>query len=1272
MKKKYQSLKRTIIIFMSLFLFYSSYSQQVCELPQQVTFEGYRGINLPILNTGWSEARGLPTSVTISESGWYASGELYSSMDASVSLVGTNNHNWIISPVFTAKANTILKFKAGISLLHNEPMFSSLGGDDKFAIMVSGEQDGSFESLMEFTIRSANQLTLDLKEYEIDLSQFDGTNIKIGFYATDGNLQDGMCAVHLDEIVVENKEEIDPSIVSIVNPGIKTLAGNSKSFDVIIKNNGSKAISNIPVRGNIRGTINNNFFASYTKTLEPGQSDILSLGSFNYTESGEYKIQASIDYEQDQVNYNNKIQSELNFNGLKENPWPIFNFSDILMQISKDGWEEARGEKDFFVYPFNSDWRITDYDYEVCAKVYFTEIYTHDWLISPNVHITENTKIAFDFALKYLDGVTSMGSDDNVSVLVSEDDMKTWTEIGRIDKNSGASEEWKNFSFDLKEYKDKNVVVAVFATTGEANDPEYYNAFIDNIEIREFKEIDLAINKIVTPGILPEFGNEHIISAEIENLGLSAASNFKLKYSIDDQPLSMETYTQTLKPGDKLIFNFAVPADLTECTNKTLKIELVFPDDNNAENNSISKSLKTSFIDLSKGSYTNGFEENEDISSWTILNSNNDEKEWGINEESRGVYMGERAFSYFSHGSIQSSDDWLISPAVKMFPGTYRLSFFYANYAGALPEKLQIMLGSKPEKAYFINEIIDMGEISNNEFYQTKPEITILEEGYYYIAWHNYGDPGQYGMSIDNVEIERISTVDLKTNSVIVPRNKIAGSEQLANINDFVFTVENSGQSTITDFKAFVSINNGEAIEKEFTQTINTGGTYRGVLTTDLNLDPYSVYDVKFWVNTLNDGNQYNDTIYREDLYLAAFKTSFETEDLTGNWIAQSVKGSEQTFELINSNYKAHIGEYSYKLKTDDYIQTENDDWLISEGFYLEKDKCYELVYWYNSQFTEDSVVVALGSAQNAESMTTILHNYGVLGNKKEDKYFKNSLHISVPETGDYYIGWHVFGDMESMTRYKFFIDDVSLTEVSNYEPIVDFTYNVLDKEVSFVSALEKSENVVWNFGDNLNSSEPNPFHKYENNGEYEVILTATNGCANAEVKKTIQIDCPINTEFSYSINNNEVVFSSNITPGDLAIWDFGDDEYSFEKNPTHAYASNGDYNVTLKVIGKCGNDSQSKELSYNPTTGINDDNQKINLSVYPSPVSTILYVDGIENINLKQINIYNSVGFKVQGLTNNSNFNGSINLNKLNSGVYFVEFVLNDKTQIVKKIIKK
>ncbi|MBI9055829.1 MAG: choice-of-anchor J domain-containing protein [Bacteroidales bacterium] len=1272
MKNKYQSLKRTFLIFISLFLFYSSYSQQSCELPQQVTFEGFYGVNLPELNSGWIEARGLPTSVTISESGWYASGVLYSSMDASVSLVGTNNHNWIISPVFTAKANTVLKFKAGISLLHKEPMFSSLGGDDKFAIMVSGEQDGSFESLMEFTIRSENQLTLDLKEYEVDLSQFDGKNIKIGFYATDGNLQDGMCAVHLDDIVLENKEEIDPLIVSIVNPEKKSVAGNTKSFDVIIKNNGSKAISNIPVRGNIRGTINDNFFATYNKTLEPGQTDILSLGSFNYTEAGDYKIQAIVDYEQDQVNYNNEIQSELNFTGLQENPLPVLNFSDILIQISKDGWEEARGEKEFFIYPFDSDWSISDHNYEVCAKVYFTEIYTHDWLISPNIHVTENTKIAFDFALKYMDDVTSMGSDDHVSVLVSEDDMKTWTEIGKIDKNSNIGEEWKNFSFDLKDYKDKNIVVAVFATTDEANDPEYYNAFIDNIEIREFRENDIAINKIVTPGVLPEYGNDHIISAEIENLGLNAASNFKLKYSIDDKVFSMETYTKTLNPGEKTIYSFALHADLTECTDKTLKVELVFPDDNNAENNSISKSLKTNFIDLSKGSYTNGFEENEDISAWTILNANKDEKEWKINEESRGVYMGERAFSYFSQGSIQSSDDWLISPAVKMFPGTYRISFYYANYAGSLPEKLRIMLGSKPEKEYFLTEIIDMGEISNNEFYQTEPEITILEEGYYYIAWHNYGDPSQMGMSIDNVEIERVSTVDLKANSVVVPRNKMAGSEQLANINDFVFTIENSGQSAITDFKAYVSINNGEAIEKDFTQAISAGSTYRGVLTTDLDLDPYSVYDIKFWVNTLDDGNQYNDTIFREDLYLAAFKTSFETEDLTGNWIAQSIKGSEQTFELINSNYKAHIGDYSYKLKTDDYNQSENDDWLISEGFYLEKDKCYELVYWYNSQFTEDSVVVALASLQNAESMTTILHDYGVLGNKKGDKYYKESLHIAVSETGDYYIGWHVFGDMETMTRYKFFIDDVSLTEVSNYEPVVDFTYNVLDKEVSFVSSLERTENVIWNFGDNSNSNDPKPFHKYDDNGEYEVILNAINGCANTEVKKTIQIDCPLNTEFSYSINNNEVVFSSNITAGDLAIWDFGDGEYSFEENPTHTYSSNGDYNVTLKVIGKCGADSQSKEVNYNPTTGINDDNQKIDLSVYPSPVSTTLYVDGIENINLKQINIYNSVGFKVQGLTNTSNFNNSINLSKLNSGVYFIEFVLNDNTQIVKKIIKK
>lgn len=1248
------------------------FAQETCELPQQVNFEGYNGINVADLNNGWHEANGLPTSVNISESGWYASDFLYASKEAAVSLDNYNHHNWLISPVFEANENTIVKFKAAISLLYKEPMLSSLGGDDKFAVMVAGEQDASFEPLLEFTITSENRLTLDLQEYEIDLSAYKDQNIKLGFYATDGNIKDGMCSVHIDDIVIENKETVDPMLISIINPGKNTIANTSCLFNVTIKNNGSSEISNIPVKGVVRGTETLNFFKVYEKTLQPSETDTFSLGEFNFTKEGSYYLEAEIDYKEDKALYNNTVSNNVLFNGLKEGVVPVLSFSDILLEINYKGWREARGEKEFLVYPFDSDWSLAEYDYEACGKVYFTEIYTHDWLISPNFTVNENTKIAFDLAVQYLDNVTAMGSDDYISVVVSDDNMQTWNEVGRIDKNTNLSSEWTNYSFDLKDYKDKNVVIAVCANTGQINDPEYYYVYVDNIEIREFRDNDLAINKIVSPGTLPEYGTEHTISVEIENLGLNDASNFKLTYAIDENVLSMETFTETLNPGNKTIYNFAVPADLSQCNGKNLKIEIVFDDDDNKDNNSLEKILKTDYIDLSKSTYINDFEASNCFESWTILNANQDEKEWNTTTDPRSVYMGEKAVTYRSDGSLVASDDWLITPAIKMLPGTYRVSFYYSNYAGAMPEKLRLMFGNKPEKNSMLTEIIDMGELYNNEFYQTKQEITVVEEGFYYIGWHAYGDPDQLALSIDNVEIERVKSTDLKVSSLMVPRTDVNESGQLNNINDFIFTVNNIGQTTIESFKAFMSIDNSEAKEVSFTQSINAGNSYKTTFSTDFNLNPYQTYNIKFWVSTENDGSAYNDSLLLNNYYLAEFNTSFETDDFMGGWKAENIKGDEQTFQLIKSNMHAHTGDFSYKLKTVNYNQTENDDWLISEGLYFEKDKCYELSFWYRPYISEDSLIVAMGKEQSAAAMDIELYNYGKVGAKDNDQYFHSTLRLAVPESGRYYIGWHVFGDLQLMTRYCFYIDDVSVTEVSNFEPIVDFEYKVLDKEISFTAICEKTEKVNWDFGDEITSTEWNPFHTYTDNDTYNVILKAQNGCGISQIEKSIEIDCPINTEFSYSLDNDNYQFTSETIEGDFIVWDFGDGEYSFEANPTHKYSQSGDYTVSLKVLNQCGEEISSKDITYEISTGIVNPSEKININIYPTPVSTVLYIDGIDNSTLSDIRIYSINGNLVQTFSYQNSFEGSIDLNTLNTGVYFIEFIQNNQEHIVKKFIKK
>jgi gliding motility-associated-like protein len=155
------------------------------------------------------------------------------------------------------------------------------------------------------------------------------------------------------------------------------------------------------------------------------------------------------------------------------------------------------------------------------------------------------------------------------------------------------------------------------------------------------------------------------------------------------------------------------------------------------------------------------------------------------------------------------------------------------------------------------------------------------------------------------------------------------------------------------------------------------------------------------------------------------------------------------------------------------------------------------------------------------------------------------------------------------VTTDSFCVDTESVNIYIPPLPVPSFGYSSLpcDSSVTFSNASQLSSSWRWNFGDGETSTDFEPVHMYDIGGSIPVSLTAISdfGC---EIKLTDSI---------YLLRYKEATFnpqldscSGIVTFLDVSknapsyYWDFGDGTYSNSPSPSHMYAENKQYEITL------------------------------------------------------------------------------------------------------------
>jgi len=145
------------------------------------------------------------------------------------------------------------------------------------------------------------------------------------------------------------------------------------------------------------------------------------------------------------------------------------------------------------------------------------------------------------------------------------------------------------------------------------------------------------------------------------------------------------------------------------------------------------------------------------------------------------------------------------------------------------------------------------------------------------------------------------------------------------------------------------------------------------------------------------------------------------------------------------------------------------------------------------------------------------------------------------------------------------------------YEDTIRFSGTATDQDGDDIAAWH------WDFGDGNTSDEQSPTHRYPNGGTFDVTLTVTDEHGvTGTVTKTIEVEGPPNepptidevtADPEEPAVDEDVEFAATVADPDQPAgtafdyeWDFGDETTSTVANPTHSYAEEGTYTVTLTV----------------------------------------------------------------------------------------------------------
>lgn len=539
-----------------------------------VDFTGFTSSNLSTISPGWSEAEGpfVPSGTT---SSWVrddfanvgANGDA-----AKINLYNLGDQDWIVSPVFLANANSELKFDLALTDFASTAA-SVLGSDDSLEIRTSIDGGVTWQPL--FTWTAASPAISNTGQAEVfSLAAFAGQNMQVGFYATEGAVDDPEDNdVFIDNIEVLNPLATDLSLTQILGPNGASCFGSMETITVEIQNTGTNALdfaaNNTPIGVDVTGAATANYSITLsTGTLAADSTMMVTVTTMaDFSAAGVYSLTGHATYPGDPGPGNDTATSSLT--GLPVLTAPVTEDFETGIAGSPgtlpNGWVlNSQDAHQWFVEVDGTTNSGSTGPLDDHTPGGTTYIYTEASSGSTG-SVTEVTSPCIDLTALVSPRMgfwyhmygAAMGT---MRIDVIANGIRTPVDSIVGQQQTGENDPWLERVVSLTAYTGQTIQVVFVGIKG--------TSFTSDMSVDDISFFDPLADDVSVGNSAVTFGCSNAatatVSIEVTNLGIQPASGLMASFSVDGgAPSPAEMIPGTLAAGTSTTYTFTATADVS-------------------------------------------------------------------------------------------------------------------------------------------------------------------------------------------------------------------------------------------------------------------------------------------------------------------------------------------------------------------------------------------------------------------------------------------------------------------------------------------------------------------------------------------------------------------------------------------------------------------------------------------------------------------------------------------------------------------------------------